>query len=58
MKLIQILMDKPVYLDLSIMEISKIVLDNFLLDYVKPRSWEKVTYVYYIDTDSLYLKEK
>ena len=36
-------MNKPVYLDLSIMEISKIVLDDFSLDYMKPKNGEKIT---------------
>ena len=48
-------MNKPVYLDLSILELSKIVMYKFWYDYVKAKYGEKVT-----DTDSLiiYIKTK
>ena len=37
----QILMNKPVYLGLSILEISKILMYEFWYDYVKPKYGEK-----------------
>ena len=36
-KIIQILMNKPVYLDLQILEVNKKVLDEFWYDYVKTK---------------------
>ena len=41
MKRTQILMNKPVYLGLSRLEISKILMYEFWYDYVKPRYGEK-----------------
>ena len=51
------LMNKPVYLGLSILELSKIVMYEFWYDYVKPRYDEKVK-LHYVDTDSfiVYIK--
>ena len=43
-------MNKPVYLDLRILEISKIAMHNFWHDYVKPKCGEK-SKVCYMDTD-------
>ena len=37
MREIQILMNEPVYLGLSILDLSKIVMCEFLYDYVKPK---------------------
>ena len=37
MKKIKIKMDKPVYLDLSILEISKTIMYKFWYDYIKPK---------------------
>ena len=48
----QILISKPVYLGLSISEISKIGMYEFWHDYVKPEYNEK-TKLYYMDTNSL-----
>ena len=48
----QILISKPVYLGLSISEISKIGMYEFWHDYVKPEYNEK-TKLYYMDTVSL-----
>ena len=45
----QILMNKPVYLGLSILEISKILMYEFWYDYVKPKYGEK-TKLCYMDT--------
>ena len=36
-------MNKPVYLGLSILELSKIVMYEFWYDYVKPKHVEKVS---------------
>ena len=44
-------MNKPVYSGLSIFEICKIVLYEFLCGYVKPKYGEKVK-LCYMDTDS------
>ena len=45
-------MNEPVYLGLSILEISKIVMFEFWYDFVKPKHEEKAK-LYYMDTDSL-----
>ena len=47
-----IFMNEPVYLGLSILEISKIVMFEFWYDFVKPKREEKAK-LYYMDTDSL-----
>ena len=47
----QILMNKPVYLDLSIYEVSKIVMYEFWYNCVKPKYSEKAK-LFYMDTDS------
>ena len=46
---IKILINKPVYLDLSILEISKIVVYEFWYNYVKPKYGEKAK-LGYMDT--------
>ena len=51
MKKMKILMNKPVYLVLSILEISKIVMQEFWYDYVKLIYGEKVK-LCYMDTGS------
>ena len=49
-------MNKPVYLGLPILEISKIVTYELLYDYVKPKAWRKAQFCY-IDTDNIvYIK--
>ena len=57
MKKVEILMNKPVYLGLSILELSKILMYEFWYDYVKPKYGEKVK-LCYMDTDSfiVYIK--
>ena len=57
MKKTEILMNKPVYLGLSILELSKILMYEFWYDYVKPKYGEKVK-LCYMDTDSfiVYIK--
>ena len=51
MKKTQIFINKPVYLGLSRLELSKIVMYEFWYDYVKPKYEEKAK-LYYIDTGS------
>ena len=53
----KILVNKPVYLGLSILELSKIFMSDFLYDYIKLKYGGKVK-LFYIDTDSfiLYIK--
>ena len=50
-------MNKPVYLGLSILELSQILKYEFWYDYVKPKYGEKAK-LYYMDTDSfiIYIK--
>ena len=53
----EILMNKPVYLELSIVVLSKISMYNFWHDYVKMKYGEKMK-LYYMDRDSfiVYIK--
>ena len=55
----QICMNKAVYIGLSILEISKIVIYEFWYDYVKSKYGERAK-LCYMDTDSfiLYIKTK
>ena len=48
-------MNKPVHLGLSILELSKVIMYEFLYDCVKPRCGDKSN-LCYIDTDSLLIK--
>ena len=58
----QILMNKPVYLGLSMLDMSKTVMYEFWFDYVKPTYGEKVKLCYmgtdsflvYVKTDNIY----
>ena len=43
-------MNKPIYLELSILELSKILMHEFWYNYVKPKYGEKAK-LFYIDTD-------
>ena len=54
---IQILMNKPVYLGLSILELSKIVMYGFWYEYVKPKYSERTKWCY-MDTDSFIVHAK
>ena len=45
LKRAQILVNKPVYLGLPILEISKLIMYEFWYDYVKPEYGEKANYV-------------
>ena len=47
----EILMNKPVYVGLSMLQLSKILMYEFWYDYVKSKYGEK-TKLYYMDTDS------
>ena len=47
-------MNKSVYVGLSILELSKILMYEFWYDYVNPKYVEKVK-LCYMDTDSLYV---
>ena len=51
MRKTQILMNKPVYLGLSILDLNKIVMYEFWYDYVKPKYGENAK-LCYMDTDS------
>ena len=61
-KLTQILMKKPVYLDLSILALSKIVTYEIWYDYVKPKYGQKArlcdmdtdSFIVYTKTDDIY----
>ena len=57
MKKTEILINKPVCLELSILELSKILMYEFWYDYVKPKYGEKAK-LCYMDTDSfiVYIK--
>ena len=57
MKKTEILMNEPVYLGLSILELSKILMYEFRYDYVKPKYGEKPK-LCYMDTDRfiIYIK--
>ena len=50
-------MNKPIYLGISMLELSKILMYEFWYDYVKPKYGEKAK-LYYIDTDGfiVYIK--
>ena len=47
----QILMNKPAYLGLSILDLSKTVMRKFWYDYVKPKYGENAK-LFHMDTDS------
>ena len=57
MKRTQILMNKPVYLALSILKIIKIVLYEFWYDYIRPKYREKAK-LCYMDVDSFIVYTK
>ena len=53
MKKTEILMNKSVYLGLSVLELRNILMYEVWYDYVKPKYGEKAK-LYYMDTVSLY----
>ena len=57
MRKTQILMNKPVYLGLSILDLSKTVMYEFWYDYVKPKYGEN-TKLFYMDTESFIVQVK
>ena len=57
MKKIKVKMNKPVYLRLSILEISKTLMYEFWYDYMKPKYGDNVK-LCYIDTDSFIMHIK
>ena len=61
MKKTEILLNKPVYLGLSLQELSKVVMYEFWYDYVKPygekaklRYMDTDIFIVYIKTDDIY----
>ena len=52
MKKVKVKMNKPIYLGLSILEISKIIIYEFWYDYMKKKYGDMVK-LCYMDTDSL-----
>ena len=57
MKKTKVKMNKPIYLGLSILEISKILMYEFWYDYMKPKYNDNVR-LFYMDTDSFILNIK
>ena len=57
MKKTKVKMNKPIYLGLSILEISKILIYEFCYDYMKPKYGNKVK-LCYMDTDSFIMNIK
>ena len=53
MKKVKVKMNKPIYLGLSILEVSKIIINEFWYDYVEKKYGDMVT-LCYMDTDSYY----
>ena len=52
MRKMQILMNKPFYLGLSILDLSKTVMFEFLYDYVQPKYGENTILCYMLQTAS------
>ena len=57
MRKTQILLNKPVYLGLSILDVGKTVMHGFWCDYVKPKYGENAK-LCYMDTDSFIVHVK
>ena len=57
MKKTKVKMNKPIYLDLSILEISKILMYEFWYDYMKPK-YDNNVKLCYMDTDSFIMNIK
>ena len=56
-KKIKVKMNKPVYLGLSMLDVSKILLYEFWNDYIKPKYQNNAT-LFYMDTDSFIIHIK
>ena len=54
MKKTEILINKPVYLGLSLLELSEILMYEFWYDYVKPKYGEKAK-LFYMDKDICFI---
>ena len=57
MKKAKVKMNKPVYLDMSILDISKTLIYEFWYDYIKPK-YEDAAKLCYVDTDSFIIHIK
>ena len=57
MKRTKVKMNKPIYLGLSILEISKLLIYEFWYDYMKPKYGDNVK-LCYMDTDSFIMNIK
>ena len=57
MRKTQVLKNKPVYLELSILDLSETVIYKFWYDYGKTKFGENAK-LYYMDTDSFIVNEK
>ena len=57
MRRTKVKMNKPIYLGLSILEISKLLMYEFWYDYMKPKYDDNVK-LYYMDTDSFIMNIK
>ena len=57
MRKTKVRMNKPVYLGMSILDISKILMCEFWYDYMKPKYGDNVKFCY-MDTDSLIMHIK
>ena len=55
MKKTQILMNKPVYLGLSIIDLSETVMHELWFDYLKPKYGENAKLCYMTQTASLFM---
>ena len=55
MRKTQIIMNKPVYLGLSILDLSKTLMYEFWYDYVKPKYVKMQNFIIWIQTASLFI---
>ena len=57
MKKTKVKMNKPVYLGMSILDISKTLMSEFWYDYIKPKYGDRAE-IFYMDTDSFIIHIK